>query len=211
MHASSIAQKSPTLVLNNRFEPIDIVRWDDAFGYIQAGKAWIVESYIGLKLRSATRVFEWPAVVALYQYARPFTRMPLTRANLLARDLYTCQYCGEKPVDNHGQPRLEMLDMEHVIPRAQSKNGRVWLPWSKKSVPTTCWENLAASCKPCNNLIKRDMTPEQAGMKLARYPRRPGPIDALWVPLIKVRIPTEWQDHVPSKWRGYWDTELDPG
>ena len=206
----SITNHSPTLVLNNAFQPIDIVPWNDAFGYIQAGKAWLVQSYEGLLLRSPSRSFEWPAVVALYQYARPFARMRLTRANLLARDIYTCQYCGEEPRDEQGQPVLERLDMEHVIPRAQAVDGRVWLPWSKKWVAVTCWENLVASCKPCNNLVKRDMTPRQAGMKLARYPRKPSPLDALWVPLVRVRIPSEWEQHAPPQWRGYWDAELDP-
>ena len=67
-----------------------------------------------------------------------------------------------------------------------------------------------ASCKPCNNLIKRDMTPSQAGMKLARYPRRPSSLDALWIPLVRTKIPTEWESHAPPKWRNYWTVELDP-
>jgi len=206
----SVRDHSPTLVLNNSFQPIDIKPWYKAFGYIQANKAWLVEAYDGLELRTPGRSIEWPAVVALYRCAEPYKRTPLTRNNLLARDLYTCQYCGVQPKDERGHPVLEQLDMEHVIPRAQSVKGRVWLPWRRKWVATTCWENLVASCKPCNNIIKRDMTPEQAGLTLARYPRKPRHLDALWIPLVRAEIPNEWEAHAPECWRGYWDVELDP-
>ena len=210
MRLAQIHNSSPTLLLNNHFQPIDIRPWTRALGLIDDGKAWLVSSYEGMELRAGERSFAWPAVVALYRHAKPYRRMPLTRANLLARDLYTCQYCGEKPRDDRGRPILEKLDMEHVIPRAQAVDGRVWLPWAEKWAAQTCWENLVASCKPCNNLIKRDMTPSEAGLTLARRPRKPSPLDALWIPLVRERIPNEWEAHAPDPWRGYWDVELDP-
>jgi 5-methylcytosine-specific restriction endonuclease McrA len=38
--------------------------------------------------------------------------------------------------------------------------------------PAHVWENVAAACRPCN-LRKRDRTPDEAGMRLARMPHAP--------------------------------------
>jgi 5-methylcytosine-specific restriction endonuclease McrA len=37
------------------------------------------------------------------------------------------------------------------------------------------WENLVCACVECNNK-KGDRTPEEAGMRLLRKPRKPNPI-----------------------------------
>ena len=51
------------------------------------------------------------------------------------------------------------LTLDHVVPR--SRNGE------------STWENLVASCRPCNNR-KGNRTPQEAGMTLARPPRQIG-------------------------------------
>jgi 5-methylcytosine-specific restriction endonuclease McrA len=63
------------------------------------------------------------------------------------RDGHACQYCGAKGA----------LTLDHVVP--QSRGG-----------PDT-WENLVAACAPCNQK-KAARTPDEAGMRLARAPRR---------------------------------------
>ena len=50
------------------------------------------------------------------------------------------------------------LTLDHVIPRS-----RAWRI-------TAAWENLVACFHPCNNR-NGSLTPEEAGMKLARQPR----------------------------------------
>jgi 5-methylcytosine-specific restriction endonuclease McrA len=70
---------------------------------------------------------------------------------VLARDRETCQYCGAQPGRAH-------LTIDHVLPRAQGG--------------TTAWENVVAACAACNHR-KANRTPQQAGMSLARLPRRP--------------------------------------
>src|ERR1035438_6957524 len=49
------------------------------------------------------------------------------------------------------------LTLDHVIPRSRAGE--------------SAWENLVACCHSCNNR-KGSRTPEEAGMKLARQPRR---------------------------------------
>jgi 5-methylcytosine-specific restriction endonuclease McrA len=78
-------------------------------------------------------------------------RLPCSRRGVLLRDRETCQYCG-------AQPGRALLTIDHVLPRAQGGG--------------THWENVVAACEACNRR-KGSRTPEQAGMALARPPRRP--------------------------------------
>jgi len=138
-------------------------------------------------------------------------KVRFNRSNLLARDGYQCQYCGVLPKTQGGSPNLEDLTLDHVVPRAQSRNGEVVLPWgSRKRVSVTCWENVVAACTDCN-ARKADRTPDQAKMKLMRIPHRPTPWDAVRMTLIKMKVPREWASYLPedSAWRDYWDVELD--
>jgi 5-methylcytosine-specific restriction endonuclease McrA len=134
-------------------------------------------------------------------------RIRFNRLHVLARDGYTCQYCAARPLKD-GKPDLEDLTIDHVIPRAQSRDGRVILPSGKVSLVTT-WENVVCACYACN-LKKADRTPEQAGMKLARSPKAPSVADVFRMSLTRVVIPSEWSEYLPagSDWRKYWDVEL---
>jgi hypothetical protein len=90
-----------------------------------------------------------PSVIRLVAYKHVPLRMQVTtRRNILVRDGYRCQYCGEKF-------RGGDLTLDHVIPRSQG---------GKNS-----WENLVACCRKDNHR-KADRTPEEAGMPLKRRP-----------------------------------------
>lgn len=137
------------LVLNQNYEPISITHIKRALCLLYLGKAEIIEPY-PYKINSASRSFVVPSVLRLRYFikvARPV--LPLTRHNILKRDNYTCQYCG-----NHGAP----MTADHVIP--------------KKLGGQDTWENLVCACMKCNNL-KGDRTPEAVGMKLLRVPKCP--------------------------------------
>lgn len=66
------------------------------------------------------------------------------RKSILARDNYTCRYCGNKI--NKGE-----ITIDHIHPH--SRGG------------LTVYHNLVAACKICNSL-KNDKTPEEAGLVL---------------------------------------------
>lgn len=80
-----------------------------------------------------------------------------TRANIMARDDYTCQYC-------ENTPNKKDLNLDHVIP--SSRGG------------SSDWDNLVTSCRRCNT-FKANRTPNEAGMKLLRAPFKPKPVEGL--------------------------------
>lgn len=77
--------------------------------------------------------------------------LTVTRARLFARDGHTCAYCGTTFA-------AHKLDIEHIFPK--SRGG----PMS--------WMNTVTACKRCNN-IKKNRTPEEAGMPLLYVPYIP--------------------------------------
>jgi 5-methylcytosine-specific restriction endonuclease McrA len=140
------------LVLNATYEPLNVVSVRRAVLLLLKEKAEIVEA-AGAWLRAERIVLPVPLVIRLVCYVRiPHSfALPLTRRTVLARDQYTCQYCGT-------QPGRAQLTLDHVVPR--SRGGE------------TCWENVVAACGPCNR-HKGGRTPEEAQMPVLKSPRRP--------------------------------------
>ena len=144
---------SAVLVLNQNYEPLSVCSARRAIIMQLLCKVDVVETYDGLKVHSATRSIPLPSVVRLSWYVNvPYKRILLTRKNIIKRDRHTCQYCGDKK---------GMMTVDHVIP--------------KRFQGGDTWENMVCACSRCNNK-KGDRPPEQAGLKLARQPRRPNHI-----------------------------------
>ncbi len=137
---------SKVLVLNASYEPLNICTWRRAVVLLMKGKAEQIEH--NGKLIYAD--FPVPTVIRLRSYVKiPYKEISLSRRNLLHRDNYTCQYCGDRRHD---------LTIDHIVPR--SKGG------------TDSWENVVAACLKCN-VKKGDRTPKEANMLLTTTPRRP--------------------------------------
>lgn len=196
------------LVLNADFSLLEVVDWQAAVSMLILDKVRMVEEYAGRFLRSTSVTMPFPAVVVRTEYVKTKRRTKFSRKNVLARDSYTCQYCGAKPRRSNGSPDLAALTLDHVVPRAQSKDG--WVMSSGKRVRITSWENITTACEPCNAL-KADRTPQQAQMTLRRPPRPPTAVDVVWMGMFRHTIPSEWKDYLPenSPWRDYWDGELE--
>jgi 5-methylcytosine-specific restriction endonuclease McrA len=96
-----------------------------------------------------------------------------SRKNIILRDENICQYCG-------GDFHTDDLTMDHVVPKSQG---------GEKS-----WENIVASCKPCNQK-KGNRTPEQAGMKLLKEPK----------PLTGPGMLKRRSDSLHEDWKNYLD------
>lgn len=197
------------LVLNADYSPFKVVAWQSAVLMVLDEKADLVTEYVGHLVRSASSAMPWPAVIRLKKFVKLTGRLRFNRQNVLARDNYTCSYCGARPVTKAGRPHLEELTLDHVIPRAHSKNGIVLRPDGRK-ISVTCWENIVCACVSCN-MLKADRTPDQARMKLHFYPKVPTSVDMLRMTLTRVQIPQEWAEYLPkdSAWRRYWTEELD--
>ncbi len=140
------------LVLNSTYEPLNIVPVQRAIVLLLKEKAEVVEAAQS-QIRAEHLAMDWPLVIRLIAFV-PLPRrlpLPLSRRTVLARDMYTCQYCGS-------QPGRQELTVDHVIPR--SRGGK------------TIWENVVAACGSCNRR-KGDRTPEEAQMQLRIKPARP--------------------------------------
>ena len=169
-----------TLLLSQGYEPISVISWRKAICMLTLGKVEVVETY-DRDIRSVTLVFKMPAVVRLLRNVRRHRKqVKFSRQNVLARDRWRCQYCGDK------RPIGE-LTYDHVVPKAQG--GR------------TCWENIVTACVECNTR-KANRTPAQAHMQLRRQPRRPA-----WVPIFTIQIS---RASMPDAWRDYcyWTGDL---
>src|SRR5271156_6060785 len=132
------------LVLNATYEPINVCTVRRAVVLLLKEKAEVIERG-DWELHSATASMSRPVVIRLVAYVRiprDTHRRKITRRAVFARDNWTCQYCGTRG----------NLTVDHVIPR--SKGGG------------STWDNIVASCAPCNRR-KGNALPRQAGMELA--------------------------------------------
>tara|TARA_R110000824_G_scaffold68263_8_gene176741 strand:+ start:1443 stop:2057 length:615 start_codon:yes stop_codon:yes gene_type:complete len=197
------------LVLNADYTLLEIISWQKAMSMLLAEKVRMVEAYADRFINTARLTFEFPAVVVRTKYVRPRRRVRFSRKNILARDAYTCQYCGLKPTRKGGAPDLEMLTIDHVIPRAKSQDGWVNPPWTTGKVRVTSWENILTACGPCNTR-KADHSLKAVGMQYKKKPKAPTSMDIAWMTLFGYTIPDEWQLYLPegSPWKNYWDGEL---
>ena len=158
---------SDVLVLNSSYEALGIVKLKRAVKLIFAGKAEVLHAGAG-EWRSSAIAIRMPSIVRmLYFIKRRRPRVPLTKKNVLLRDDYTCAYCSA-----HGE---RAMTVDHVVPR--SKGG------------PSSWENLVASCGPCNSR-KRDRTPAEAGMPLRKKSCEPRHIP--YVVIARNTADSEW-------------------
>ncbi len=161
------------LVLNATYEPINVCTVRRAVVLLLKEKAEVIE-HAGWQLHSASTSLQRPVVIRLVTYVRiprDTHRRKITRRAVFARDEWTCQYCGSR----------SNLTVDHVIPK--SKGG------------TSSWENIVASCAPCNRR-KGDALPRQVGMKLLRQPRTPNP--TVFIHVASPRIPPAWLQYLAA-------------
>lgn len=159
------------LKLDSAFKPIEIISWQDAFVLTWLKKAYAVQ-YSDIWVHSATKAFQVPSVIVLFQYIdEKFFTLPCTRKNILIRDDNRCQYCALEFRDVN-------LTIDHVIPKSKGGSSR--------------WNNVVAACKPCNQQ-KRDYLVENAPVSLIRAPEKPS-----YRSIIRKRlqnIDTEWKEY----------------
>ncbi len=190
------------LVLNRVYQPIHITSVRRAFTLLYQGAAKAIDEEFQLfdfdswsalsvamhqdAIGAVGRRIRVPRVIVLMAYERiPKTRVRFSRFNIYARDDNTCQYCGSR------MPRAD-LNLDHVVPRVRGG--------------ATPWENVVCSCVPCN-LRKGGRTPEEAGMRLLRFPTRPR-----WTPMFRSATRRafyrEWRPFLSLAEAAYWNAEL---
>lgn len=181
---------SPVLVLNRNYQPVQVTSARRAFCLLYRGAAQAVgpdfrtfdfAAWSGLTPAPCAEVARTPRltlcvprVILLFSFEHlPPSAVRFSRTNVIARDRFTCQYCGEH------LPR-HRLNVDHVIPKSQGGG--------------STWENVVCSCVGCNRK-KGGRSPRQAGLRLLRTPRRPR-----WSPLFRLgaaSLHDEWRPFLP--------------
>jgi 5-methylcytosine-specific restriction endonuclease McrA len=162
------------LVLNASYEPLNVCTTRRALNLLLKEKAEMLVAGEGM-LRSEKISIDRPQVIRLITFVRvprDIHRRRITRRAVLARDGWTCQYCGSS------RPGLTV---DHVIPR--SRGGE------------SVWENIVASCAPCNRK-KGNRLPRELGMHPRRRPRPPGP--TIFIRIASPRVPAAWEPYLPT-------------
>ena len=146
----------PVLVLNANFEPINVCNTRRAITLVLGGKASLVMNGRG-EIKTVTLTFPRPSVIRLVKMIRrPRPRVKLTKREVMRRDSYSCQYCGQ---------HAAVMTIDHVLPRHM--RGQY------------TWENLVTACPYCNHR-KGGRTLDQAHMRLLRVPAEP-PVSAVYI------------------------------
>jgi 5-methylcytosine-specific restriction endonuclease McrA len=164
---------SRVLVLNASYEPINVCTIRRAAVLVLKERAEVLERGEGA-LRSERLTMARPCVIRLMRYVRiprDVHRRKITRKAVLARDDWTCQYCGREAHTG--------LTVDHVIPR--SRGGQ------------SVWENIVASCAPCNRK-KGNRLPREVAMHPRNRPRAPGP--TVFIQIASPRIPGAWMPYL---------------
>ncbi len=140
------------IVLNAGYEFMGLVSWKRAMVLIFSNKVEVVKESDKI-VKTVSKTYRIPAVIRLLKFIRRIYRreVPFNRKNVLTRDGYTCQYCG----DEHSSAELTI---DHVIPKVQGGGNE--------------WTNVVACCRGCN-MRKGGRTPRQASMRLVRQPFKP--------------------------------------
>ncbi len=187
------------LVLNSLYQAVQITGVKRAFRLFYAGRARALtedfvshtfESWCDLPMdrgaeaiRTPSARVRIPRVIQLVYYDRlPFREVRFTRRNVFYRDRNRCQYCRKVFQQRE-------LNLDHVIPLSKSGGSG--------------WDNVVTACVPCNSK-KGDRSPEQAGMRLYRKPRKPAGHPVLRAGWIRT-FRDEWRAFLDE---AYWNVEL---
>jgi len=164
---------SGVLVLDAGYRMTNVVCWQKALTLVMTNKAEVLEEG-SRKVRTVRMEIPVPTVIRLVHsvLVNKENKVKFSRANVLKRDNFQCQYCGIK------MPPKE-LTLEHIVPRAQGGK--------------TEWINIVVACSDCNRK-KADRTPEQANMKLMRKPRVPTLVPYI---VVETEDTSTWKKWVP--------------
>ena len=138
-------------------------------------KAELLEQRNGDVLHSEHMTLERPDVIRLVNYVRiprEAHRRKITRRAVLARDSWTCQYCGSTKSG---------LTVDHVIPRSRGghRSGRTSSP---PAPPATA--RRATGCRARSTCIRKNI------------PKAPAP--TVFIQVASPKIPANWQQYLPQ-------------
>ena len=175
---SAPTQLPGVLVLNQNFEPLNICSLHRGIALLLLDKAEVLR-FSDQTMRSADEEHLVPSVLRLHSgVRRPTPELKISRKSVLARDGYTCVYCGSR----------ESLTLDHVFPRCRGGE--------------TTWENVVCSCLKCNNK-KGNRTPSECGLRLPHPPRKPRYVPYISFPrFVSAVRRDEWREFLEGYGKG---------
>lgn len=160
-----------SLILNASYEPLCVVPARRALVLVLKSKATILEADNGV-FRSEKLTLPVPSVVLLNYFVKvPYRARSatLSKRAVFLRDAYECQYCG-----------AGAENVDHIRPR--SRGG------------THTWDNVVASCRPCNSR-KENRSADEVGLKLRRPPSVPQ--ENLFLIISVGKLHPSWTPYLP--------------
>ena len=156
-----------TLTVDSSAKPIDLIPLRHAVSSIARdmlgpgpARFQVLAEDPTRRFRSQTLDIAAPLVVLFPGYVELDTLQAthVTRRVLLARDRWTCQYCGwvARP-GSSDKLTIDHVKPLHLFPRKQD---------------ASTWENCVAACRECN-VRKGGFLPRECGMMPLRTPRQP--------------------------------------
>lgn len=150
------------LVLDSAYQPHRQATIKKTAQYIIKNKVFpLPGATIIAQYRSAQGMIHIPSIVVLKAYIqipKNITRS-FKKSLVLARDDYTCQYCGRHKSEFK---KHERLTVEHIKPVSK---------FSSKELANT-YDNTVAACSTCNSK-KEDKLPYECGMYPLKTPKTP--------------------------------------
>jgi len=127
---------SHTLVLNADGSPLSVVpistlHWQEAVKLVFLDRADILAYYENWVVHSPSMELQVPSVLMLREFVKVSRAVRFSRANVLLRDEYRCQYCNLDAQHDHS-----LLTLDHVTPRFHGGK--------------TKWDNIVSACMSCN-------------------------------------------------------------
>jgi 5-methylcytosine-specific restriction endonuclease McrA len=94
------------------------------------GTVNVIETYSDWEVHSPSITIKVPSVIVNRKFLKKKTTVRFSRATLLLRDDFTCQYCGDHLT-------LNQMTIDHVVPRVRGG--------------VTRWDNVSSACYSCNS------------------------------------------------------------
>jgi len=149
------------VVLNRNYEYWTEVSIKKVLKWVCQEKVEIIVMHETEEIGSVTFKIKMPLVVRLLKFVgfKPKSvTIPFSQEAVFSRDNFICQYYHYDDTGRKIRHRCvpEELTIDHVVPLSQGgKNDFL---------------NCVTSCRYCNEVLKKNKTPREAGMELIRIP-----------------------------------------
>ncbi len=152
---------STVVVLNRNYEYWTEVSIKKVLKWLVKDKIEIIVTDDMVDVGSVTMKIKLPLVVRLLEFVgfKPKSEIiPFSQEAVFYRDNFTCQYYHRDALGKKFRYKCnpEELTIDHVVPL--SRGGK------------NDFNNTVCACRQCNEVLKKNKTPKEAGLEMVRIP-----------------------------------------